>query len=167
MCVNKKRHPYEPQVRIRSALCGYTSPKFLPAELVSCSGEDMRRVALGLTMSLSMCVMGSAQAADPAVVANLTAARVVVQADGKEALASADRARPGDLLEYRVDYHNTTRASINDVVATLPVPQNGVEYIPGSESPANALASIDGKTFAALPLKRAVKMPNGRTEMQR
>jgi hypothetical protein len=126
----------------------------------------MRR-ALGLTMSLSMCVMGIARAADPAVVANLTAARVVVQADGKEALASADRARPGDLLEYRVDYHNTTRASVNDVVATLPVPQNGVEYLPGSESPANALASIDGKTFAAMPLKRAVKMPNGRTEMQR
>jgi len=117
-------------------------------------------------MSLPISIVGVALAADSAVIANLTASRVVVQADGKETLAAADRARPGDVIEYRVDYHNTSRSGVGDVVATLPVPAVGVEYIPGTDMPSGALASTDGRTFAAIPLKHAVKLPNGRTEMQ-
>jgi uncharacterized repeat protein (TIGR01451 family) len=126
----------------------------------------MRRVALRLAGSLAVGIFGVAHAADPAVSAHLTASRVVVQADGKETFAAADRARPGDVIEYRVDYHNTTKAGVNDVVATLPIPAASAEYIPSSEVPGGALASIDGRTFAPPPLKRAVKLPNGRTEMQ-
>ncbi len=90
---------------------------------------------------------------------------MVVQA-GKETLTSADRAQPGDVIEYRVDYHNTSKNGVGNVVATLPMPANGVEYILGTDAPRGATASIDGKTFSAIPLMRTVKLPNGQTTMQ-
>ena len=125
----------------------------------------MRRVAMGLISSLAMMTTGLALAADPAVVANLTAVKVVLKS-GKETLATADKAAPGDVIEYRVDYHNASKHSVGNVLATLPVPATGVEFLPGSEAPRGAIASVDGKTFSPIPLMRTVKLPNGRTETQ-
>ena len=125
----------------------------------------MRRMVTGLMGSLAIQFAGFAFAADPAVVANMTAVKVVVQA-GKETLTSADRAQPGDVIEYRVDYHNTSKNGVGNVVATLPVPANGVEFILDTDAPHGAMASIDGKTFSAIPLMRTVKLPNGHTTMQ-
>lgn len=124
----------------------------------------MRRMASGLG-SLAILVAGVAFAAEPAVVANMTAVKVVAKA-GKETLTSADSAQPGDVIEYRVDYHNASSSGVGNVIATLPVPANGVEYILGTDAPRGATASVDGKTFSTIPLMRTVKLANGQTTMQ-
>ena len=50
---------------------------------------------------------------------------------------------------------------MNKLVATLPIPE-GLEYLPKTVRPAPALASLDGKTFAPMPLKRKVRLADGR-----
>lgn len=82
--------------------------------------------------------------------------KVVRAANGAEALVPADRVQPGDVIEYVATYRNTTRQPLSALVATLPIPFD-TEYVPGSARPANPKASADGRTFAALPLKRTVK----------
>lgn len=127
----------------------------------------MRRAWMGLWGSLLIGATATpvAIADDTAVSAKMTAARVVMQ-QGQETLVAAEQARPGEVLEYRVEYHNTTRSGVSNLVATLPVPPDGVEFIPGTDVPKGAQASLDGKTFAPIPLMRAVKLPGGRTEMK-
>ncbi len=125
----------------------------------------MRRTAAGLPTSLAIQVAGIAYAADPVIVANITAVKVVVQG-GKEMETSADRAKPGDVIEYRVEYRNTSKNGVANVIATLPVPANGVEYILDTDAPRGATASVDGETFAPIPLMRTVTLPSGRKAMQ-
>lgn len=96
-----------------------------------------------------------ALAQDRALESRLEARKVVVAADGKENLTGADAARPGDVIEYVATYRNTTRSPIRNVVATLPIPQN-TELVAGSPRPVGARASLDGRAFAAMPLKRKV-----------
>ena len=84
-------------------------------------------------------------------------------ADGKEALRSADKASPGDTLEYQTLHKNNGKLAIKSLTATLPLPE-GISYIPGSAKPANPQASLDGKTFAAMPLKTTVKNAQGKSE---
>jgi uncharacterized repeat protein (TIGR01451 family) len=88
-----------------------------------------------------------------AVEATLEAHRVVLGADGRESLASADVAKPGDVIEYVATYRNTTSQTIRDLEATLPIPAH-TELIPGSARPMAARASLDAREFASLPLKR-------------
>lgn len=123
-----------------------------------------RRTVTGLT-AIAIAFTQIALAADP-VVATLTAARVTKQTNGQEKLASADQAKPGDVLEYRVDYHNSTQGAIGNLVATLPIPPNGVDFLPGTDQPRGAQASLDGQTFAPIPLMRTVKLADGRTVKQ-
>ena len=92
----------------------------------------------------------------------LTAHRIVKDAQGHEQLASGDHAKPGELIEYRAIYRNDGSAGVRKLVATLPIPQ-GMEYIAATAAPTAALASRDGKTFAAMPLKRTVKLSDGRS----
>lgn len=42
------------------------------------------------------------------------------------------------------------------VAATLPVPEGAMSYLAGSAAPKAVQASLDGKTFAPLPLTREV-----------
>ncbi len=88
-----------------------------------------------------------------AVESTLEARRVVRGADGSESFASADVAKPGDVIEYVATYRNTTREAIHDLEATLPIPPH-TELIPGSARPSAARASLDAREFASLPLKR-------------
>jgi len=88
-----------------------------------------------------------------AVESTLEARKVVRGADGGESFASAEVAKPGDVIEYVATYRNTTRETIRDLVATLPIPAH-TELIPGSARPAATLASLDTREFASLPLKR-------------
>jgi uncharacterized repeat protein (TIGR01451 family) len=81
--------------------------------------------------------------------------KVAKAADGRESLVPATGVRPGDLIEYAATYRNTGRAPITGVQATVPIPPN-TEYVPGSADPQDAKASIDGVTYAAMPLKRQV-----------
>ena len=103
----------------------------------------------------------SAQKPGNEVETRLEARKVVTAADGKETFANADQAKPGEVIEYVATYRNTTRQPIRDLVGTLPIPQQ-TEFLPGSQQPAQATASLDGRTYAALPLTRKVQR-DGRT----
>lgn len=81
--------------------------------------------------------------------------KVVRAADGAESLAPATSVRPGDVIEYVATYRNTGRAPITGVEATVPIPAN-TEFVAGSARPASARASVDGTTYAPMPLVRQV-----------
>jgi hypothetical protein len=96
--------------------------------------------------------------ADPMQV-TLTRAKIVID-NGKEVSQDAAIARPGDILEEVATYKNVSKAKLTNVVATLPVPPYS-ELVVSSLKPASAKASVDGKTFSDLPLKRKIRQPNG------
>jgi uncharacterized repeat protein (TIGR01451 family) len=81
--------------------------------------------------------------------------------DGKETLSPATQARPGDLVEYRATYTNTGAQPARQVMATLPVP-TGMEFVGRTAVPAKLEASVDGRTYAPVPLTRRVKLVDGR-----
>lgn len=95
----------------------------------------------------------------------LTVHKVVI-VDGREQQVPADAAKPGDLLEYRAEYRNTGKTPTAQVKAVVPVPAQGLEYLPGSASPPAVNASVDGRRFAPAPLTRAVTLPDGRREIR-
>lgn len=129
--------------------------------------SDERR---GFKLFLLVCVLGtalsayaiSAPAASDALTATLTAWKIVTQ-DGKENRVPADKVGAGDILEYQAVYRNTTKGTLRNVLATLPIPEH-LEFIPGTANPAKVKASIDGKTYASLPLRRRVTV-NGTTSV--
>lgn len=109
-----------------------------------------------------------AQSAPAAVTATEKAAlspvlklfKVVRSASGKESLVPASSIRPGDTVEYRVTYRNTSTRTLTKVNAVLPIPA-ALSYVPNSARPGNAQASLDGRTYGAMPLKRRVRDENG------
>lgn len=105
------------------------------------------------------------RAAPPAVSASLSVMRIDRTADGIETKNVADRAKPGDLLEYVATYSNTTGEAKRDFTTTIPVPA-GTDYIAGSAKPIPQLASTDGIAFSPLPLMREVRGPQGTTIRQ-
>ena len=78
-----------------------------------------------------------------AVDVRLQAFQVVAQEKGGEKLVPATAAEPGDTIEYQVTYQNNGKAPAKAVAATLPVPEGAMAY-------------LDGKKFAPLPLTREV-----------
>ena len=103
-------------------------------------------------------VASGAEAQKPGtdVETRLEARKVVAAGDGKETFAPAGQARPGDVIEYVATYRNTTRQPIRNLDGTLPIPQQ-TEFLPGSQKPAQANASLDGLTYAPIPLTRKVQ----------
>jgi uncharacterized repeat protein (TIGR01451 family) len=89
------------------------------------------------------------------------AAHKIVKADGTEQSISADKAKPGDVIEYVATYKNTDTKPATNVTATLPIP-HGMEYIPNTASPDHVMASIDDAHYDQVPLKRTVKDANGK-----
>lgn len=100
----------------------------------------------------------SAAAKEPLEIV-LTRKKVVTTATG-ESLQDALIAKPGDILDERARYTNVSALPLRDLQATLPVPPN-TELVMSSVSPINATASVDGKSFGAIPLKRKQKQANG------
>lgn len=84
------------------------------------------------------------------VVVELAGKKVLKDAAGKETFASADTAKPGDVIEYRAVYINKGKQKVTDLLATIPAPE-GMEYLPGSASPHKFTASVDGKGFGPPP----------------
>lgn len=107
----------------------------------------------------------AATASTAPVEAKLVGFKVVRDAKNKEVLSPADKVAPGDLLKYQVTYQNNGKSALKQLTATLPLPV-GTTYIAGSAAPANAKASVDGKDFAAMPLKRLIKKADGKLEEQ-
>lgn len=124
----------------------------------------MRLLGLLLTIVLSLLTQ-HALAAEP-LSATLEAHKVVVTENGKEQLVAASQANPGDVIEYRATYKNVSAKPLRAVLATLPVPTSGVEYLGSSALPAGAEASLDGTQYAPMPLKRVVKTPDGQLRQQ-
>ena len=119
-----------------------------------------------LSLALALAVAFPVMAADTgSVTVDLKGQKVVKAADGKEKHESAEKARPGDIIEYKAVYHNKGKNPAGDLKATIPVPL-GTEYISGSARPADVSASLDGKQFASVPLKRKVKLSSGKEEMR-
>ena len=81
--------------------------------------------------------------------------KVTRAGDGKEVLVAAEAVQPGEVIQYTATYRNTSRQALRNVEATLPIPSN-TEFVPGSLNPGNAKASLDGRAFAHMPLKRTV-----------
>jgi hypothetical protein len=76
-------------------------------------------------------------------------------ADGlQETLRPLKDLRPGDTIEYQATYLNPTAQTARAVMLTVPVPTGGLQYIAQQKSPLATSASIDGRSFAALPLTR-------------
>ncbi len=117
--------------------------------------------ALAVTCALAL----PALAAEPAGVTVDLKGQKVVKADGKEKFESADKAKPGEVIQYTAVYKNKGKKDAASVLATIPVPL-GTEYLPGTAKPADVTASLDGKEFAPLPLKRKVRLPSGKEEMR-
>jgi uncharacterized repeat protein (TIGR01451 family) len=99
------------------------------------------------------------------VVVELTGKKVLKNAAGKEMFETADKAKPGDVIEYKAVYRNKGKTAADNLLATIPVPL-GTDYLPGSAKPADVSASLDGKEYAPAPLKRKVKLPSGKEELR-
>jgi uncharacterized repeat protein (TIGR01451 family) len=125
-----------------------------------------------LTLACFAALLGSqaalAQTNPPArsdVEAVLTAKKVQLNAEKKEVLVDAKEARPGDVIEYQVTYANKGKTNVTGLIGTLPVP-DGTEFVRNSVRPSAARATTGDGRFAAIPLKRKVKLPNGKEEEQ-
>lgn len=122
----------------------------------------MKNTLLGALLALS--ILGQAPAAlavgDGDLLIRLEVSKIVAQ-PGSETRQTAATSRPGDTLEYRATYTNRNKAVTRDVEATLPVPAGALVYLPDTARPAAVLASLDGKTFAPVPLTRIVIQPDG------
>jgi uncharacterized repeat protein (TIGR01451 family) len=105
----------------------------------------------------------AAPSAKPDVESVLVARKVELDAEKKERLIEASTAKPGELIEYRVTYTNKGQNAVRDVLATLPIPADTVFQRAGVV-PAGARASLGDGKFAAIPLKRKVKLPSGKEE---
>lgn len=120
---------------------------------------SIRRAFVAALVALALAVPFTASA-QSALKVSLTAHRVAVDARGRESLQPAAEAKPGETVEYRAAYRNSGIAPVGEVQATLPIP-DGTEYVARTARPAPALASLDGRTFEPLPLKRRVRLANG------
>jgi uncharacterized repeat protein (TIGR01451 family) len=103
---------------------------------------------------------GAALATTSEPLTNTLAVHRIVGSAAAETSEPASTARPGDVLEYVAEFRNTGSSTARGLSATLPLPV-GTEFLPGSQHPANARASVDGVSFDALPLKRVVKQADG------
>ena len=119
-------------------------------------------VSLGIGLLIALLPVG-VRAATPAAAPSLElrAFKIAAAVPGRaEQRLDAAQAHAGDQLEYEAVYTNPTAAAVHHVLVTIPVPDNGVEYLLGSGSPDTA--SRDGKQFAALPLQRVETAADGR-----
>jgi uncharacterized repeat protein (TIGR01451 family) len=116
----------------------------------------VNRIIVILTvLLLQLACMQVASSAENTVSVAMHAYKVVTTAKGTK-LVATDAAMPGDTIEYQVTYSNTGTAPAHDVLATLPVPKAGLAYVADSAMPAAVQASVDGVTYAPMPLVRTV-----------
>ncbi len=81
----------------------------------------------------------------------------------EEKLEAVDRIKPGEIVEYQATYRNVSTHAISQLQATLPIPAE-TEYVPDSARPQNVMASTNGVNYAAVPLRKKVKLANGKIE---
>ena len=133
---------------------------------MTCTFQSPRRPRFawlaGLILPFALATASVAQTPDVRV--DLTGKRVVLT-EGKESLVNADKAGPGDVIQYEAVYLNTGKESVKNVAATVPIPA-GMTLLADSAKPAAELASLDGKNFSPVPLMHEVKNDKGVLEKQ-
>lgn len=114
-------------------------------------------------------VSGSpAVAGEGPLTGSVEALRVVTQDNGRVVFLPADKARPQDVLEYRVTYANMGDSTVRNVTVIDPVPA-GTAYIARSATRPNEGTvefSIDGGTTYHLWPIRIVKQTKDGTEVE-
>lgn len=116
-------------------------------------------LAIALLFALGFPDATAQRVVDDPLQIKLVRSKVVIDR-GREVKESAALAKPGDILEEVATYTNTSKATLKNLEATLPIPVN-TELVMASVKPANAKASVDGREFSALPLVSRVRQPNG------
>jgi uncharacterized repeat protein (TIGR01451 family) len=124
----------------------------------------MRRYFSLFCLVTSLLVTASAGAQAPAVTSVLQASRIDL-VDGKPVRKPAESGKPGDVIEYAGTYRNAGKTAVEKLAATIPVPA-GTTFVASSFEPAGAQASTDGVRFAAMPLTRSVRQPDGTTRQE-
>ena len=112
----------------------------------------------------ALCIIGlitswDARAQSPAVTSMLTA-NIIKLVDGKTVKLSAADAKPGDVIKYTATYANNSKASVERLLASVPIP-SGTTLVDNTAVPVEATASIDALTFMKMPLMRSVKVASG------
>ena len=122
----------------------------------------MRQLKISLLIAcalVSLCGVAFAQKSNEPLKVVMSASKIVAS-NGSETRQSAQKVKPGDIVEYTVDYTNQSSSPLRDVRGVLPIPA-GMTYENGTASPAKFWASTDGKNFSPAPLKRLQKNANG------
>ncbi|MFQ5510231.1 MAG: hypothetical protein ACE5EO_00125 [Candidatus Krumholzibacteriia bacterium] len=105
-------------------------------------------------------------ASDAGLTGNLEAFRVVTNEDGRENFLPADRARPKDIIEYRLTYRNDGSGVVRNLFITDPIP-SGAEYIDATASRPDGGRvefSVDGgRTYEDWPIVITRRNPDGTT----
>lgn len=109
---------------------------------------------ISLLASLTSFSLLSVAHADNALKMELTANKVIKNAEGKISYLPVSNAPAGTIVQYKATYTNTVNQNINDLAVTLPIPANMA--FNGEVTPNSAQASIDGKNYADIPLMRKV-----------
>lgn len=92
-----------------------------------------------------------------AVTSKITAALVSVDANGQETLAPVNantRLQSGNVLEYHAYFTNTNKDRVRKMTVTVGIPEQ-VELL-RVVSPEFPLGSVDGNTFARMPLQGVI-----------
>ena len=111
----------------------------------------LRATLLITTVSLGLLTTAHAE---EALKMEMTASKVIKNADGKITYQTVSNAPVGTVVQYKATYTNSINKDINDLAVTLPIPTNTT--FTGEAYPASAQASTDGKNYADMPLKRKV-----------
>ena len=115
-------------------------------------GSNFLRNTL-FAISASVLLLGTANA-DDALKMDLTANKVIKNAEGKTTYLPVRNAAAGTVIQYKATYSNTINKDIQDLAVVLPIPANMT--FTGEAIPSTAQASIDGKNYADMPLMRKV-----------
>ena len=122
----------------------------------------MRYLKISLVIPCALillCGLAFAQKSNEPLKVVMSASKIVVS-NGAETKQSAQNVKPGDIVEYTVDYTNESSSPLRDVRGILPIPA-GMTYENGTASPSKFWASTDRNNFAVAPLKRRQKNANG------
>ncbi len=116
---------------------------------------------------LILVMLGTSQASgkqEGPLASNLEAYAVTEDESGREVLEKTEQADPGQIIEYRMTYHNNSPQTITGLNIIGPVPAN-TAYVAGSAATPVAhefFVSIDGgMTWETEPVKRLRSGPDG------
>ena len=106
-----------------------------------------------LAAATLLCTAMPTFAAD-ALQMQLEANKVVQTSEGKTAYVPVSTASTGTVIQYKATYSNVSDKQINDVLVTVPIPENMA--FTGAAYPLSAQATTDGKNYADMPLMRRI-----------